>query len=165
MFGSLVRGAVGNARRSLDEISRAVADRRSVQHEESHIGDLVRLPLEECLQLLEESSIGRLAYLPRPGSPDVVPVNFLWYDGSIWVRTAPGPKMQAAERRDRVAFEVDRVDEATQTGWSVVVVGRLQVADPGQLPAGVGPEPWSRGTRRHVIRLDPQRIEGRRVLG
>lgn len=165
MFGSLVRGAVLNARRSLDDISRSVADRRSVQHEDSHAHDLVRLPEAECLALLEECTIGRLAYLSRPGEPDVVPVNFLWYDGSVWIRTAPGPKMQAAERRERVAFEVDRIDETTRTGSSVVVVGRLQVAGPGQLPPGIGPDPWSHGTRRHVLRLVPQRVEGRIVLG
>lgn len=165
MFGSLARGALYNARRSLDDISRAVSDRRSVQREESHAGDLVRLPEQECLQLLEESSIGRLAYLSRPGTPDVVPVNYVWYDGSVWIRTAPGPKLQAAERRERVAFEVDRIDEVAQTGSSVVVVGRLQVAGPGQLPPGIGPEPWSHGTRRHVIKIVPRRVEGRRVLG
>ncbi len=165
MLGSLVRDAVGNARRSLDDITRAIADRRSVQQHEEQAHELVRLSTEECVQLLAESSLGRLAYLARPGTPDVVPVNFLWYDGSVWVRSAPGPKMQAAERRERVAFEVDRVDETTQSGWSVVVVGRLRVVPGGQLPPGIGPEPWSHGTRRHLLRLDPERLEGRRLLG
>ena len=166
MLSSLMRGAVSNARRSMDEITRAVADRRTVQqHGEEPSGELHRLTREESLELLAESAVGRLAYLPKDGAPDVVPVNFLWYDGSIWIRTAPGPKMQAAERGERVAFEVDRIDEVARTGWSVVVTGRLRLADPGQLPPGIGPEPWSHGTRRHVLRLDPQHVEGRRLLG
>jgi hypothetical protein len=163
ILGSLVRGAVGNARRSLDEISRAVSDRRSVQIE-STPGDLVRLSVEQCVQLLAEGTVGRIAYLARTKVPDIVPINYLWYDGAIWVRSAPGPKMQAAERLDTVAFEVDRVNEQSQVGWSVVVLGKLRVADPGQLPPGIGPEPWAKGTRRHVLRIDPERIDGRRLL-
>lgn len=165
LFAALARTAVDNARRSLDELQRTVSERRTitpVDHGPS--GALTTLPVEQCQLLLAEGCVGRLAYIARSGVPDVVPVNYLWHDGHILIRSGPGPKLQAAERKECVAFEIDHVDEETCTGWSVVVAGRSSRVTPeavGRLPL---PEPWSNGVRRYVIRIEASRISGRRIL-
>jgi uncharacterized protein len=57
------------------------------------------------------------------------------YDDMVVFRTDPGSKLDAAAERELVAFDVDAADEATRTGWSVVVRGALaEVSDPGDLP-------------------------------
>lgn len=71
----------------------------------------------------------------------------------------PGPKLQAAERRELVAFEVDDVDEEAHTGISVVVVGRAS-REPDEED---GPTPWADGPRRHLVRIRPTRVSGRRL--
>ncbi len=162
----VVGSAASNARESLSTIARSVADRRQLAaHEESHdAGDLHRLSVGTCLELLETHSIGRLAYVARAGAPDIVPVNYLLHDGAILIRSGPGPKLQAAERREQVAFEVDDIDAATHTGWSVVVTGRAERLSPRDADALDLPIPWVNGVRRHTLRIQPRHIEGRQLL-
>lgn len=156
--------ALRNARDSLDVITTAVADRRQLQQESVDPGDLQRLSVGACLELLGGRSTGRLAYVARSGVPDIVPVNYVLRDGAVLVRSGPGPKLQAAERRERVAFEVDEIDEDTHTGWSVVVTGRAErlsfvTADALDLPT-----PWVNGPRRHTLRIQLHHVEGRQLL-
>jgi hypothetical protein len=163
----LVGSAVTNARRSLEEIAGAIDDRGALlQHLDDGVeaGDLLRLTRAACLQLLGTKSTGRLAYIAREGMPDIVPVNYALDGDDLLIRSGPGPKLQAAERREHVAFEVDDIDEQTHTGWSVVVSGiaeRLAWEDCAR--RGL-PEPWATGSRRHAILITPQRIEGRQLL-
>jgi hypothetical protein len=150
--------ALDNARRALDDVRRAVTDRAELQ--EGGERGVTRLTRDEALELLTRHSVGRFAYVAREGAPDVVPVNYLWRDGVILIRSGPGPKLQAAQRGVRVACEVDELDVDRRTGTSVVVTGRAAVA--GRLEDD-GPEPWASGPRRHVIRITPSRVDGRRI--
>ena len=164
----LAHGARENALRSLTEISRAVADRRQLEEgltSAASAGDLGALAAPECLQLLGRRSVGRLAYVARDGMPDVAPVNYLLHNGDILIRSGSGPKLQAAQRREVVAFEVDDIDEQMRGGWSVVAVGRLSVVPPDECGTGRPPQPWANGPRQHVMRLRLQRVTGRRLLG
>ncbi|HWG93418.1 MAG TPA: pyridoxamine 5'-phosphate oxidase family protein [Mycobacteriales bacterium] len=152
---ALTRSALGNARAACAALGLAREDRASVA------GGLRVLDEDECLALLARRTVGRLAYVARAGVPDVTPVNYLLDGRDVLVRSAPGPKLQAAERGDVVAFEVDDLDEDAQAGWSVVLVGRarrLSAAEAARTPA---PVPWSDGVRRHVVRISPTRITGR----
>lgn len=129
-------------------------------------GALSRLDRATCLELLGSRRTGRLAYVARAGVPDVVPVNLVVDAGRLLVRSGPGPKLQAAERREVVAVEVDDIDEDTRTGWSVVVAGRarrLHTSEAAALPAGLLPEVWARGPRSSVIAVELTRVEGRRL--
>jgi hypothetical protein len=164
----LTHGALDNARRSFEEITRSVQDRRYLQDvlsEPREPGDLGVLDREECLRLLSTRSVGRLAYVARAGVPDIVPVNYVVTGGQLLIRSGSGPKLQAAERTDTVAFEVDDVDERTRSGWSVVVTGRLSVVPLTESSAGALPEPWATGPRRHLMRLQLGRVSGRRLIG
>ena len=107
--------------------------------------------------------MGHLAYIARVGVPDIVPVNYEMDGDALLIRSAPGPKLQAAERGDVVAFEVDDIDEDRHTGWSVVVIGRARSVVTGY-DGTSAPTPWARGPRRHMIRIEPRRVDGRRLL-
>src|SRR3954470_2592267 len=76
----LTHGALGNALRSVEEISRAVDDRRHAQErltDPHDKGDLALLDSATCFELMASRSVGRLAYVARAGVPDVVPVNYV----------------------------------------------------------------------------------------
>src|SRR4029450_3742200 len=88
---------------------------------------------DECRRLLAERHLGRLA-IPDFGGPVIFPVNYVFDQDLVVFRTDPGSKLDAATERESVAFEVDAVDEATRTGWSVVVRGTLaDITDPAHL--------------------------------
>ena len=164
----LTHGALDNARRSFEEISRSVDDRRHLQKDllqPQGPGDLGSLTRADCLELLGTQVIGRLAYVARAGVPDIVPVNYVLSDGQILIRSGSGPKLQAAERKDTVAFEVDALDEASRSAWSVVVSGQLSLISPAESVSGALPEPWATGPRRHLMRLQLGRVTGRRLVG
>ena len=87
----------------------------------------------ECRRLLAERHLGRLA-VPDFGGPVIFPVNYVFDQDLVVFRTDPGSKLDAATELESVAFEVDAVDEATRTGWSVVVRGTLaEITDPDDL--------------------------------
>jgi len=104
------------------------------------------LDQDECRRLLAERHLGRLA-VPDFGGPVIFPVNYVFDQGLVVLRTDPGSKLDAATEREQVAFEVDAVEEATRTGWSVVVRGTLaEITDPATWP-GCVPCPCTRGPR------------------
>jgi nitroimidazol reductase NimA-like FMN-containing flavoprotein (pyridoxamine 5'-phosphate oxidase superfamily) len=135
--------ALDNALTATQALATSLADRRALAPaDEPEPGGVSRLERAECLRLLRSRSIGRLAYVARAGVPDIVPVNYAVEGEDVVIRTGPGPKLQAAERRELVAFEVDDLDDARHTGWSVVVVGkarRLTEQEAGALARGAAP--------------------------
>ena len=125
-------------------------------------------PLGEdaCRALLAGEEVGRLAMVVG-GRPAVFPVNFALDGDAIVFRTAPGTKLDNVGRAP-VAFEVDGLDRAARTGWSVVVDGRLEEVtrfDAATLDRlrSLALYPWADGRRDHWLRLVPSRLTGRRV--
>jgi uncharacterized protein len=169
--GAAARSALDNAVAASDALRAAVEERASAAPTDAADpapGALAALSEQRCLELLGTRAVGRLAYVARTGVPDIAPVNYRMDGRDVLLRSAPGPKLQAAERGEVVAFEVDDVDEQSATGWSVVVVGRAEVVpedDAARLleSPGEAPTPWANGTRRHVVRIRPKRISGRRI--
>ncbi len=164
--------ALDNARQAARALSVTVAQRTLLTTElgtgadqEAEPGALGRLTRQECLALLAARQVGRLAYIARAGVPDIVVVNYAMDGPAVLIASGPGPKLQAAERRDVVAFEVDDIDEAVRRGCSVVLVGRAKRLSTGEQDrlAGALPEPWATGPRRDIIRIEPGRLEGRRL--
>lgn len=172
LAGGVVRTArsraLDNARTAAATLGTAVAERHRLApaaHDDAP-GALSRLSREQCLELLAGRRLGRLAYVARAGVPDLVPVNYRLHEGDVLVSSGPGPKLQAAERGDVVALEVDHVDEDAHAGSSVVVVGRarrLSRAEQLALPGHVLPHPWANGPRLNVLRIRPTRVDGRRL--
>jgi len=120
------------------------------------------LQTDECLDLLERASFGRIG-LKIAEDPIVLPVYYAFVNGEILFRTDPGTKLIAAVLESRVAFEVDDPD----AGWSVLVVGRAhemrspiaEVADlRDRLDVG-----WPAGERDRIVRIEIERVTGRRL--
>lgn len=128
-------------------------------------GRLTELAEDECLELLAAKQVGRLA-LVDPDGPLVVPVNYALHHGTVFFRTSPHTAVGRHARSAPVAFEVDDIDDFTQSGWSVLVRGRAEYVDPDDLPtaAGEGPKPWPQGVRTLHVRIVPRSITGRRLL-
>jgi hypothetical protein len=81
---------------------------------------------DECLRLLEKSSIGRLGYTDG-ALPAILPVSYAVNDGHVLVASRRGSPMTAALRGSIVAFEVDVWSGEDRTGWSVTVIGPSRV--------------------------------------
>jgi nitroimidazol reductase NimA-like FMN-containing flavoprotein (pyridoxamine 5'-phosphate oxidase superfamily) len=127
--------------------------------------DPAQLTREECMHLLASARIGRVI-LTEQALPTALPVAYAIDAGDVVFRSAAGAKLSAARQGTVIAFEVDAFDEATRTGWSVVVTGMAGVvSDPAQqlhadgldIPAWVDPS----GSRH--IRLVPTLVTGRRI--
>lgn len=163
----LARGGITNAHSALVEVQRAVQDRSALTEDllgPVAPGHLRALDEPACWSLLASQEVGRLAFVARRETPEVLPVNYVVDGREVVVCSGVGPKLQAAQRHDRVAFEVDAFDRLDRSGWSVVVHGRAHVVPPGDHLASV-PQPWATGSRHHVLRIVPERVTGRRLEG
>jgi transcriptional regulator with XRE-family HTH domain len=119
----------------------------------------------ECRRLIAAGGIGRIAFGTVSG-PVVFPVNFAVVAGSIVIRTGEGT-MIAGHADERVAFEVDHIDEALCQGWSVLVRGQAhRVAHPAELEhmqQDAAIWPWPGEDRDVYVRVIPDTITGRRI--
>src|SRR5664279_1587071 len=84
------------------------------------------LPYDECLLLLAQTPVGRVAFI-SDGELVILPVNHAMDGGSIVFRTAAGTKLRAAESAAVVGFEVDGFEPGLREGWSVVVSGTAEL--------------------------------------
>jgi uncharacterized protein len=126
---------------------------------------LQRLSRDQCLTLMASVPVGRIIYTRR-ALPAVELVNFALDQGDIVIRTDRSGKLAAATRGAVVAFEVDQVDLAAQTGWSVTAIGpSTEVTDPGELARlrTIGLKSWVPGERDHFIRISPVMLNSRHL--
>jgi len=126
---------------------------------------ITKLTAAECRQLIAPGGVGRIAFGTASG-PIVLPVNFALVAGTIVIRTAEGSMIEG-HADDRVAFEVDHLDEALGQGWSVLVRGTAhRVAHPAELHhvrRDTAIWPWPGGERDVYVRIIPDRVTGRRI--
>ena len=124
------------------------------------------LTVDECRVLLREGGVGRIA-ITTPSGPRIVPVNFAVAGDTIVFRTSPYSELATYGWRGDLAFETDRLDYDSRSGWSVVVVGRAEmVEDPQEvrdLHNTVPLSPWAGGQRHLYFRLRWRDISGRRL--
>jgi nitroimidazol reductase NimA-like FMN-containing flavoprotein (pyridoxamine 5'-phosphate oxidase superfamily) len=126
------------------------------------------LDREQCLRLLADDEIGRLAVIVG-STPAIFPVNYALDGETIVFRTDPGTKLTHGPRA-RASFEVDRFDRGSHAGWSVVATGRLEEvthydAATFDRVRRLAIDPWAEGEKAHWMRLVPDRITGRRIEG
>jgi nitroimidazol reductase NimA-like FMN-containing flavoprotein (pyridoxamine 5'-phosphate oxidase superfamily) len=128
----------------------------------------LELSAEECLERLRAGSFGRIAFV-TPGGVRIVPVNYSVVDKRIVVRTSPYSELGSYATDSPAAFEMDRIDEGTRSGWSVVVTGRLRRVTDGveieRIRRDADPEPWAAGSRALYLLLDWRDLSGRRLEG
>lgn len=127
--------------------------------------DLEVLTDQECLDLLAGRHLGRIGFV-ADGWPVILPVNYVFEEPSIVVRTGPGLKLEGTPL-SLVAFEVDDADPAGHWGWSVLAQGpAFDISDAvdeysaalRRLPV----EPDAPGVRRNWLKITARRISGRR---
>jgi uncharacterized protein len=121
---------------------------------------------EECAELLSAHHFGRIG-LVSCGTQLIFPVNYVFENGRVAIRTDPGTKLAAAAQ-GQVAFEIDGIDEAARTGWSVLVAGvgyevTDAVDDASAQLRRFPVDTWAPGRRSHWIRIEPKSISGRRL--
>ena len=119
----------------------------------------------EAIGLLETQQVGRLVYTRRV-LPAVIPVNFAVRGGAVMIRTGSKSSFAQAVRGAAVAFQVDELDRAGRSGWSVIVTGIAQlVTDQAELARARadGPVPWADGTKDYFIRIPLTTVTGRWV--
>jgi len=80
----------------------------------------------ECFDLLGPGGIGRVAFTSA-GEIMILPVNFALTGKAIIFRTAPDTLL-AVYANAKVSFEPDRLTDAGQEGWSVLVPGTAHKA-------------------------------------
>ena len=75
-------------------------------------------------------------------------------------------KAGIADAEYKVAFEIDEIDPAKRTGWSVMIQGAAHYVDDEEERAAVLKaciEPWVGGERELYLRIRPTLVTGRRV--
>jgi nitroimidazol reductase NimA-like FMN-containing flavoprotein (pyridoxamine 5'-phosphate oxidase superfamily) len=129
---------------------------------------LAPLSYEECLALLRDGVVGRIAFAVDE-FPIVVPVNYRLVEtcGRVWIalRTRPGNVIERAPIS--VAFEIDGIDHIRHQGWSVLARGTLHEVDPdsADFRERFDPEPWIAAERDSWLIVDPFAVTGRRLHG
>jgi nitroimidazol reductase NimA-like FMN-containing flavoprotein (pyridoxamine 5'-phosphate oxidase superfamily) len=129
---------------------------------------LLELTRQECLELLSGARFGRLAVNGGGAAPIVRPVNYVFdsHSQSIVINTAEGTKLHFLLRETHATFEVDSIDPATRTGWSVIIEGvteELTRPDEIRRLGALEPDSWIPGAKAHWIRLRAWTVSGRRL--
>jgi len=124
-----------------------------------------KLTPAECHRLIAQGGVGRIAFGADSG-PVVLPVNYAVVAGTIVIRTSEGTMIEG-HANDRVAFEVDHLDEALSQGWSVLIRGSAhRVMHPAEfrhLQQDATIWSWPGGERDVYVRIVPDKITGRRI--
>jgi nitroimidazol reductase NimA-like FMN-containing flavoprotein (pyridoxamine 5'-phosphate oxidase superfamily) len=124
----------------------------------------------ECLHLISQGGVGRIAYASRFG-PVVLPVNYKLHDGAVVFRTAEHGPLDEDLRTGitgadyKVAFEIDDIDIAKRQGWSVLIQGPAHHVTEAERVAALrsGIDTWPSGERELFVRIIPSRVTGRRI--
>lgn len=125
-------------------------------------GAFHELTPDECRSLLASRPVGRLAFW-GPDGPTVLPVNHVLGEDGIRFRASPYGSIARFGGGEVVAFEVDETDDFTESGWSVLARGVAEVVL-GPV-SGPQPEPWPEGVKSVLVRVRPETLTGRRVMG
>ncbi|WP_307873711.1 MULTISPECIES: pyridoxamine 5'-phosphate oxidase family protein [unclassified Frankia] len=140
----------------------AGSGRRAVDHAGMRV-----LSDDECATMLASRQVGRLAFA-ADGQIEIFPVAFVLDGSAVVLRSGFGMKLLAALDRTVVAFEVDRFEPASRTGWSVVVKGTCEeIEDTGTLARleTTGFENWIEyphySSTYRWLRIRPYSVTGR----
>lgn len=124
------------------------------------------LDYEACLALLRTRRVGRVAFVDA-GTPVILPVAYTLAGRSVVFRSPVGSKLDAAERGEPIAFEIDHHDTDARGGWSVVVTGVADLVEDPEVTAGLeglGLDSWALedvGGEVHWIQIRAESVTGR----
>jgi nitroimidazol reductase NimA-like FMN-containing flavoprotein (pyridoxamine 5'-phosphate oxidase superfamily) len=121
------------------------------------------LDRDTCLQLLATQQLARLAFTRR-ALPDIIPVNYVLDGEELLIQLDPGSDIARAVTNAVVALEVDLIDQALHTGWSVTVIGEAQqILDPAARRRSMERTltSWAGGRRDYLLSISSERVTGR----
>jgi uncharacterized protein len=130
---------------------------------------IAELSRDECLRLLGSESIGRVVALTGLGhTPVIRPVNYVFDEvsQSVVFRCTAGTKLITLLRAARAWFEVDEIDAASRSGWSVIVSGVTEpVTERHEIRRleRLALHSWIAGPDARWIRIRSRVVSGRRV--
>jgi nitroimidazol reductase NimA-like FMN-containing flavoprotein (pyridoxamine 5'-phosphate oxidase superfamily) len=133
-------------------------------------GQLLELSRAECLELLGETTFGRVVVTTaRSAMPMIRPVNYVFDDASqsVVFRTGEGSKFHALVHSTQACFEIDALDPQTLSGWSVIIVGRTEeVSHAAEIRRleGLGLANSAAGPKSHWVRIRARTVSGRRIV-
>jgi nitroimidazol reductase NimA-like FMN-containing flavoprotein (pyridoxamine 5'-phosphate oxidase superfamily) len=127
---------------------------------------LTSLAPDECFQLLATAAVGRIG-LVVDGKPEILPVNYVVDADAIVFRAADASVLTKAALQ-LVAFEVDHIDDASRSGWSVLVHGVAQdvshaVDTMSEHVRRLSLISWAPGERHRWFRIKADSVTGRRL--
>jgi nitroimidazol reductase NimA-like FMN-containing flavoprotein (pyridoxamine 5'-phosphate oxidase superfamily) len=97
---------------------------------------------DKIIEFLNNQPVGRIASIDKNGYPQVIPMNFVYYDGAIYMHSHPfGEKLDNIQRNPNVGFEVDQhicflpsyyfhpsdASQADTLYISVIIKGKAQI--------------------------------------
>ena len=121
------------------------------------------LDRQRCLELLATHHLARLGVI-EGHHPVVLPINYVLDGDAPVMVTAEGVKSRSARGRP-ACLEIDGIDVDRETGWSVLVRGRLEdvTHDSTVTDRITPPVPWAPGHHPYILRLAPESITGRAI--
>jgi hypothetical protein len=153
------------AQHTLPNIHRSFADDTGAAIDRN---GLEILPRSACLELLGSAHVGRVA-VSRYALPVILPVNYAMLGDDIVFATGTGSKSLAIADETVIAFEVDKIDPADRSGWSVLAVGKALPFDERDADIVAARRldlhPWVGHHAVGLIRMPTRRLSGRRLLG
>jgi len=127
----------------------------------SHLTEITK---SECLELLANHRVGRVAYCDASG-PVVLPVNYVLDEDSVLIQLSPHSTLAKSLHAGPASFEIDDFDDFVQSGWSVLLRGDAGYIEYDDLPeAARGRIAWAEGQRTFHVRITPREITGRRLI-
>ena len=118
-----------------------------------------------CWRLVARAGFGRVGFV-HAGEVMVLPVNAAEWDRRVIFRTAAGTSLALAGTGPVVAFETDHTDRVAESGWSVVVRGRLwDVTHRTETAERHQPlvRPWAPPPRSIWMMIEPTTVTGRMI--
>jgi nitroimidazol reductase NimA-like FMN-containing flavoprotein (pyridoxamine 5'-phosphate oxidase superfamily) len=85
--------------------------------------ELVPSQIDRLLRDHPVAHIGVISY----GVPYVTPISYVWQDGQLWFRTAPGRRLTAIEEGGQVCCEISEFDLSNGDWQSVLLMGSARV--------------------------------------
>jgi uncharacterized protein len=127
--------------------------------------DLTPLSSIETNRLLASHHFGRLAFAYESW-PVILPVNYVYDDPTIVIRTDLGAKLSATPFH-AVAFEVDDAGPLGDWGWSVLAQGpAFDITEADETHCRflrtLEVEPWAPGVHDHWLTISAVNLSGRR---
>lgn len=117
-----------------------------------------------CWDLVAGGEFARIGFV-IDAKPWILPVNYRLVGQSVVFRTTEGSMLDDLGNGAAVVVEVDHVDPAARTGWSVLVRGTARAITSDVLPVVDGSvHPWAPGDKDRWLWVLAGAISGRAII-